>query len=206
MPRGTSNKRAEGPTRRFQDQDEWAAWLEKNHGKHPGIWLRIAKKDSLLESVSYPEAIETALCYGWIDGQKRAESDKHWRQRFLPRSPRSIWSKINCEKATALIKSGRMKPAGLAAIEQAKASGRWERAYDSPARATVPEDFQAALESSPKASAFFAEIDGANRYAILFRIQNAKKPETRTRKIQEFVQMLERGQKIHQPRRKASRK
>jgi uncharacterized protein YdeI (YjbR/CyaY-like superfamily) len=203
---GTTKKPREGPIRLFKDQVGWTAWLEKNHRRHPGIWVRIAKKASLLESVSYPEALEIALCYGWIDGQKRPESDDTWLQRFLPRSSRSIWSKINREKAMALVESGRMKPAGLEAIEQAKASGHWERAYDSPSRARVPEDFQGALESSPKASLFFAEIDGANRYAILFRIQNAKKPETRARKIREFIQMLERRELIHQPRQKASRK
>jgi uncharacterized protein YdeI (YjbR/CyaY-like superfamily) len=206
LRQGRTSQRAEGPTRLFKDQHEWAAWLEKNHRKHPGMWLRIAKKDSLLESVSYPEALETALCYGWIDGQRRPENAETWLLRFLPRSSKSIWSKINREKATALVVAGRMKPAGLEAIEQAKASGRWERAYDSPSRARVPEDFEAALASSPKASSFFAEIDGANRYAILFRIQNAKKPETRARKIREFIAMLERRERIHQPRRKTSRK
>ena len=137
------------------------------------MWLRIGKKGSAVQSVSYPEALEAALCYGWIDGQKRPENDETWLQRFLPRSSRSIWSKINRDKAMSLVETGRMKPAGFEAIEQAKASGCWQRAYDPPSRATVPEDFEAALKSSPKAGAFFAAIDGANRYAILFVNQNA---------------------------------
>jgi uncharacterized protein YdeI (YjbR/CyaY-like superfamily) len=137
------------------------------------------------------------LCYGWIDGQKRPENEDSWLQRFLPRSARSVWSKINREKALALIASGRMKPAGLAAIENAKRAGRWEAAYDSPSRAVVPDDFQAALEASPRAKAFFETLDRANRYALLWRIQTVKRPETRARKIAEFVAMLERKEKIH---------
>jgi len=190
----------------FRSQQEWAAWLEKNHRQHPGLWLRIAKKESGMRSVAYAEALEVALCYGWIDGQKRPENENTWLQRFVPRSTKSIWSKINREKAQILIKSGRMKPAGLEVIEQAKANGRWQSAYDSQRRATVPEDLQSALNSRPKAKSFFSELDSANRYAILFRIQNAKKPETRARKIREFVAMLERGERIHEPRRKSSSK
>lgn len=159
-----------------------------------------------MRSVSYAEALEVALCYGWIDGQKWPENEKTWLQRFVPRSAKSIWSKINCEKTQVLIKSGRMKPAGLEAIEQAKANGQWESAYDSQSRATVPDDLQSALNSSPKAKSFFSELDRVNRYAILFRIQNAKKAETRARKIREFVEMLERGERIHEPRRKSSSK
>lgn len=196
----TPTKAPPAPVRLFKTQDDWAEWLAKNHPEHPGIWLRIAKKDSGLHSVSYAEALEVALCYGWIDGQKLPENEKTWLQKFLPRTAKSIWSKINREKALALIRSGHMKPAGLQAIEQAKANGRWQAAYDSPSRATVPEDFEAALKKSPKAKDFFAELDGANRYAVLFRIQAAKKSETRSRKIQEFVRMLERGETIH-PRR-----
>lgn len=194
----------ENPVRLFRTQKDWAAWLEKNHRQHPGLWLRIAKKESGMSSVSYAEALEVALCYGWIDGQKRPENQKTWLQRFVPRSARSIWSKINREKAHALIKGGRMKPAGVEAIKKAKANGRWDSAYDSQSRAAVPEDLQSALSSSPKAKSFFAELDSANRYAVLFRIQNAKKAETRARKIREFVEMLERGETIHEPRRKSS--
>lgn len=192
----------QSPKRLFKNQNDWAKWLEKNHDSHSGLWLRIAKKDSAIKSITYAEALESALCYGWIDGQKRPENEKTWLQRFVPRSSRSIWSKINQEKALALIKSKRMKPAGLRAIEQAKANGRWEAAYDSQSRAVVPEDLAAALNSNPKAKEFFAELDGANRYAILFRIHAAKRAETRARKIREFVAMLERRERIHPKRSK----
>jgi uncharacterized protein YdeI (YjbR/CyaY-like superfamily) len=181
----------------FKDRKAWEVWLEKNHERSEGIWLRIAKKGSGLQSVSYPEALEAALCHGWIDGQKLAEDERTWLQRFVPRSEKSIWSKINREKALALIASGKMKPAGLAAIERAKENGRWEAAYDSPSRSAVPEDFQAALNASSQAKTFFESLDRANRYAVLFRIQTVKRAETRARKIKEFVQMLERKQKIH---------
>jgi uncharacterized protein YdeI (YjbR/CyaY-like superfamily) len=147
--------------------------------------------------VSYKEALDVALCYGWIDGQKKPEDEKTWLQRFVPRSDKSIWSKINREKALGLIACGDMKAAGLEAIEKAKKNGRWEAAYDSPSGATVPEDFQAALDRNAKAKAFFEKLDRANRYAMLWRIQTVKKAETRARKIQEFVGMLERGEKIH---------
>ncbi|HEX3741782.1 MAG TPA: YdeI/OmpD-associated family protein [Terriglobales bacterium] len=183
--------------RLFKDQAAWSAWLDKNHERSSGVWLRLAKKNSGLQSVTYAEALEAALCYGWIDGHKRPESDQAWLQRFCPRSAKSIWSRINREKARALVKSGRMMPAGQQAIEQALSNGRWESAYDSPSRASVPDDFQAALKLSPKAKSFFETLDRANRYAILFRIQTAKKPETRARNIQKFVAMLERGEKIH---------
>ena len=183
--------------RLFKDQAAWSAWLDKNHERSSGVWLRLAKKNSGLQSVTYAEALEAALCYGWIDGHKRPESDQAWLQRFCPRSAKSIWSRINREKALALIKRGRMMPAGQQAIEQARSNGRWESAYDSPSRASVPDDFQAALKLSPKAKGFFETLDRANRYAILFRIQTAKRPETRARNIQKFVAMLERGEKIH---------
>ena len=183
--------------RLFKSKAEWARWLERSHGKSAGLWLRIAKKGSMLESVTYKEALEVALCYGWIDGQKRPESEQTWLQRFLPRSNKSLWSKINREKAPALIASGEMKGTGLKAIENAKQNGRWEAAYDSPSGATVPSDFQAALKASPQAKAFFETLDRSNRYAVLWRIQTAKKAETRARKIERFIGMLERKEKIH---------
>ena len=189
-----------GPVRSFATQAAWAAWLEKNHRSSEGLWLRLAKKGSSLRSVTYAEALEVALCYGWIDGQKRGESEQAWLQRFLARSPNSVWSRINRDKAVALIVDGRMKVAGLEAIEAAKKAGRWDSAYDSPKGAKIPEDFQSALDASPRAREFFQSLDGANRYAVLFRIQTVKKAETRARKIREFVEMLERGEKIHQPR------
>jgi uncharacterized protein YdeI (YjbR/CyaY-like superfamily) len=192
-----AGKDTESAVRLFENESAWSAWLEKNHRISAGIWLRLAKKNSGLESGSYAEALETALCYGWIDGHKRPESEQAWLQKFCPRSAKSIWSKINREKALALIEGGRMTSAGHNAIEQAKSNGRWESAYDSPSRATVPEDFQIALNANPRANAFFKNLDRANRYAILFRIQTGKKPETRTRNIPKFITMLERGEKIH---------
>ena len=202
------------PVRLFKSKADWADWLENNHRKSTGLWLRLgkkvrpalqksrrvgqpAKKDSGLRSVSYKEALDVALCYGWIDGQKRPESEQAWLQRFVPRSARSLWSKINREKALALIASGEMKAAGLEAIENAKKNGRWDAAYDSPSGATVPDDFQAALDANPRAKTFFETLDRANRYAVLWRIQNVKKAETRARKIREFIGMLERNERIH---------
>jgi uncharacterized protein YdeI (YjbR/CyaY-like superfamily) len=202
----TKSANADLPTRLFPTQAQWAAWLEKNHRKSQGLWLRLAKKESGLQSVTYAEALDVALCYGWIDGQKRGESEQAWLQRFLPRSPKSIWSKINCGKATALIASGRMKAAGLEAVDAARKDGRWNAAYDSPKRAKIPPDFQAALDASPRAREFFTALDGANRYAVLFRIQTVKKAETRARKIWEFVEMLERNERIHGPRKKHTSK
>jgi len=197
----TKSGAAGDPIRLFATQAAWAAWLEKNHGKSAGLWLRLAKKGSGLKSITYAEALEAALCYGWIDGQKRGESERAWLQRFLPRSARSIWSRINRDKAVALIASGHMKAAGLEAVEAAKKAGRWDAAYDSPRAAEVPEDFQAALNANPRAREFFQSLDGANRYAVLFRIHTVKKAETRARKIREFVEMLERNERIHEPRR-----
>ena len=190
---------ASDPIRLFATQNAWAQWLEKNHRNSRGLWLRLAKKESGLQSITHGEALEVALCYGWIDGQKRGESQQAWLQRFLPRSAKSIWSKINRDKALGLIACGRMKVAGRQAVEAAKKDGRWEAAYDSPKGAKVPKDFQTALKASPKALKFFEDLDGANRYAVLFRIQTAKKAETRARKIREFMEMLERNETIHQP-------
>lgn len=172
-------------------------WLEEHHREASGLWLRLAKKASATQSVSYQEALDIALCYGWIDGQKKSHDEESWLQKFTPRGARSIWSKINCTKAEELIASGRMQPAGLSEIERAKRDGRWEAAYDSPKSSTVPDDFQAELEKHPRAKAFFATLNSANRYAFLFRIQTAKKPETRARRIEEFIQMLEHHQKLH---------
>ena len=189
------------PARLFSDKAAWAAWLEKNHRKAGGLWLRLAKKGSPFRSVSYRDAVEVALCYGWIDGQKKGESEDLWQQRFVPRSAKSIWSKINREKALALIKNGQMQRAGLEAVECARRNGRWESAYDSQSRSVVPSDLQAALTANAAAQAFFDVLDSANRYAILFRLQTAKKPETRKNKIQQFVEMLAGNEKIHEPRR-----
>ena len=188
------------PTRLFPSQEAWRAWLGKNHRQSGGLWLRLANKGSGLKSVSYSEALEIALCYGWIDGQKKAESEQAWLQRFLPRSARSIWSKINREKVLALIAKGRMMAAGLEAIEAAKKNGKWESAYDSPNAAEVPEDLQAALDVNPRAREFFESLDRANRYAVLFRIQTVKKAATRAAKIRQFVEMLARKERLHELR------
>ncbi|HSS98580.1 MAG TPA: YdeI/OmpD-associated family protein, partial [Terriglobales bacterium] len=157
----------------------------------PGLWLRVAKKDSGLRSVNYKEALEVALCYGWIDGQKRPENEQTWLQKFTPRSAKSIWSKINREKVETLIANGAMKAAGLEAIDCAKKDGRWKAAYDSPSKSAVPDDLQIALDANPKAKAFFETLDRANRYSVLWRIQTVKKAETRSRKIKQFIEMLE---------------
>ncbi len=181
----------------FKTQNDWQSWLSKNHAKSPGIWLRIAKKGAGVKSVSYDEAVEAALCYGWIDGQKKAYDESTWLQKFMPRGPKSIWSKINREKAQALINSGKMKPAGLKAVESAKQDGRWDAAYESQSRAVVPPDLQKELNKNAKAKAFFATLNSVNRYAILFRIHNAKKAETRAQRIQAFVRMLEKHERIY---------
>lgn len=191
------SEKTELPVELFKDQKHWSAWLDKHHGKSPGLWLRLAKKGSDIPSVSYAEALEVALCHGWIDGQKKAFDESFWLQKFTPRGDRSLWSKINREKAEDLIRTGRMMPAGLAAIDRARQNGRWEAAYDSPGNATVPSDFQAELDRHPKAKAFFGTLNSANRYAILWRIQTVKKAETRARRIQQFIEMLERNEKIH---------
>ncbi|GBL44532.1 putative periplasmic membrane protein [Sulfuriferula multivorans] len=169
----------------------------KNHSTSPGVWLQIAKKGAAIPSVSYDEAIEIALCFGWIDGKKQTHDEQFWLQKFTRRSAKSVWSKINKEKALALIKAGNMKPAGLKQIESAKTDGRWDAAYDSASKATVPSDFQSALDANARARGFFEALDSRNRYAVLFRIQTVKKAETRARRIAQFVQMLERHEKVH---------
>lgn len=181
----------------FKRQQDWAGWLERNHAASPGIWLQLAKKGTDVPSVTYGEAVETALCFGWIDGQKRAHSEHYWLQKFTRRSDSSVWSKINKEKALALIDKGHMRPAGLAAIERAKRDGRWDAAYDSASKADIPADFQAALKRNVRARDFFAGLDSRNRYAVLYRIQTAKRADTRAKLIVKFVQMLERHEKIH---------
>jgi uncharacterized protein YdeI (YjbR/CyaY-like superfamily) len=181
----------------FETQQDWEVWLNENHAETKGIWLKIAKKEARTLSVSYTEALDSALCYGWIDGQKAAFDDKYWLQKFTPRTAKSIWSKVNCGKAEALIAEGRMQSAGLQQVELAKADGRWERAYESQSKITIPDDFQRELDKNPQAKEFFNTLDSANRYAFLFRIYAAKKPETRSAKIQKFVEMLHQQQKLH---------
>lgn len=186
-----------GPSLSFEDQESWFSWLRKNHATSPGVWLRIARKGANARSVSYLQAVDAALCFGWIDGQKKSDAGSCWLQRFTPRSAKSIWSKINREKAIRLIGLGQMSAAGLREVERAKRDGRWDGAYDSPRGATIPADFQAALNKFPRAKAFFATLDSRNRYAVLFRIQTAKKAETRAKRIMQFAEMLSRQEKIY---------
>lgn len=181
----------------FETQQAWESWLAENHNREPGVWVKFAKKDSGIASMNYQQAMEGALIYGWIDGQGKSVDGQYWLQKFTPRRPKSNWSKINCEKAEALIASGRMQPAGLAQVERAKADGRWDAAYDSPSNIGVQEDFQAALDQNPAAKEFFSTLNGSNRYAVLYRIQTARKPETRAARIQKLVEMLSRNEKIH---------
>jgi uncharacterized protein YdeI (YjbR/CyaY-like superfamily) len=181
----------------FETQQNWETWLKENHADSKGVWLKLAKKEARTSSVSYAEALESALCYGWIDGQKAAFDEQYWLQKFSPRTAKSIWSKVNCAKVEALIAEGRMQTAGLRQVEMAKADGRWERAYESQSKIAIPDDFQSALDKNPQAKEFFNTLDSANRYAFLFRIHAVKKPETRAAKIQKFVEMLNRQQKLH---------
>lgn len=182
---------------RFRSARMFETWLRKNHCASDGVWLEIAKPGAPEATVRYAEAVELALCYGWIDGQKKALDATHWLQRFTPRRPRSLWSKVNRAKAEALIAAGRMHASGQAEIDRAKKDGRWDAAYDGARSAAVPPDLQAALDAQPEAGAFFATLDGANRYAVLWRVQTAKMPETRARRIATLVAMLARGEKIH---------
>jgi len=181
----------------FEQKEDWAAWLDENHATSSGVWLRLAKKAASLKSVSYDEAVKVALCYGWIDGQKKSYDKASWLQKFTPRRAKSIWSKVNRGKAEELIRRGEMKPAGLKAVEDAQQDGRWDAAYDAQSSAAVPSDFQAELDKNAEAKAFFATLNSRNRYAILFRIQTAKKAETRARRIQQFIRMLEKNEKLY---------
>jgi uncharacterized protein YdeI (YjbR/CyaY-like superfamily) len=185
------------PIRFFGDRGGWADWLEANHASSSGVWLRLAKKSSTRKSVSYDDALDVALCYGWIDGQGKGEDESYTLQKFTPRSKNSMWSKRNREKVGALIDSGAMKPAGHAEIERAKKDGRWAAAYDSPSTMKVPTDFKAALDRAPEARATFKALDGRNRYAILRQLQTAKKPETRARRMERFIALLARGEKVY---------
>jgi uncharacterized protein YdeI (YjbR/CyaY-like superfamily) len=188
----------------FATAAEWEAWLEEHHGDSPGIWLRIAKKQSGIASVRYPEVLEIALCFGWIDGRREALDDVWFLQRFTPRRPRSRWSRINRDTAQRLIDQGRMRPAGLREVERAQADGRWEAAYDGQRTSTVPDDLQRELDARPQAKAFFDSLSSQNRYAILYRLQDAKRPETRARRLAQFVAMLEAGETLHPARRSES--
>jgi uncharacterized protein YdeI (YjbR/CyaY-like superfamily) len=192
-----ATKKPSPSIRGFKTQKDFAAWLEKNLQRSEGLWLRIAKKGSGKKSVTYPEAVETALCHGWIDGQKKPESETAWLQKFTPRRPRSPWSRINKDKALDLIARGKMKPGGHAEVERAKLDGRWDSAYDPSSTVQVPDDLQQELHRRPRAAEFFNSLNRANRYAVLWRIQTAKKPETRAQRLRSIVEMLEKGEKFH---------
>jgi uncharacterized protein YdeI (YjbR/CyaY-like superfamily) len=185
------------PVIAFATEADWEAWLMANHGTSKGLWIKIAKKASGVTTIDYAQALDGALCWGWIDGQKGALDKQFFLQRFTPRGPRSKWSQINRDKVSALEAQGRMRPAGIAEVERAKADGRWDDAYEPQSRATVPDDLQAALDADPAAAAFFATLDRVNRFSILFRLRDAKKPETRARRLAQFVQMLAEGRKIY---------
>ena len=182
----------------FATPEEWEAWLRAHHETvTAGVWIKFARKGSGIPTVTYRDALRVALRFGWIDGQARGHDESWYLQRFTPRRARSIWSKRNRDFATALIEAGEMEPAGLREVERAKADGRWDAAYDAPSTATVPDDLQAALDANPAATEFFAGLDRQNRYAILHRVQTAKRPETRARRIEKFVAMLAAGEKIY---------
>ena len=180
----------------FETEKMWADWLAKNTNA-PGLWVRIAKKGSAVKSVDYFQALEVALCYGWIDGLKMTFDENSWIQRFTPRKPASKWSKINREKALKLIESGEMQPSGLAVIEISKKKGTWDTAYDSQKNTTVPDDLQAELEKNPEVAAFFATLNSVNRYAIIYRLQTSRTPSLRATKLAGFIEMLNKKEKIH---------
>ncbi|HEX5184107.1 MAG TPA: YdeI/OmpD-associated family protein [Allosphingosinicella sp.] len=181
----------------FPDREALEAWLESESGRSAGIWLRLARKESAVASVSKAEAIDAALCFGWIDGQLDRYDELSWLMRLTPRRPRGKWSERNRTRALELIEEARMRPRGLAEVEAAKADGRWDVAYAPQSKAEVPPDLQAALDADPEAAAFFATLKGANRYAILYRIGDAKRPETRAARIAKFVAMCARGETLH---------
>jgi uncharacterized protein YdeI (YjbR/CyaY-like superfamily) len=181
----------------FESAEAFESWLGEHHSSSPGIWLKIAKKTRGAAVLDYAQALDVALCHGWIDGQKRTFDDGAWLQRFTPRRPKSKWSKINCNKAAVLIEQGRMRPPGLTEVERAKADGRWDAAYDGAKSASVPDDLAEVLAANPAAAEFFAALDGRNRYAILYRVQDAKKPETRVRRIEKYVAMLAEQKKLY---------
>jgi uncharacterized protein YdeI (YjbR/CyaY-like superfamily) len=181
----------------FHTDQEWEEWLQAHHADTPGVWMKIAKKASGVQTASYPGVLDTAICFGWIDGQRRPLDARCFLQRFTPRRRRSKWSRVNRDKATRLIEQGRMRPAGLAEVQRAREDGRWEAAYEPPSKITVPDDLQRAFERNPKAQAFFATLDSQNRYAVLYRIQDARRPETRARRIETFIAMLSAGETVH---------
>jgi uncharacterized protein YdeI (YjbR/CyaY-like superfamily) len=185
------------PQHAFASAADWEQWLEHNHAASEGLWIRMAKRDAGIDSVRYPEVLDSAICFGWIDGRREALDERYFLQRFTPRRPRSRWSRINRDRAERLIADDRMRPGGLAEVERAQTDGRWEAAYEGQRSISIPDDLQGELDARPKARAFFAELNSQNRYAILYRLQDAKKPETRAQRLAKFVAMLEAGERIH---------
>ena len=185
------------PVEFFATQKDFERWLRKHHKTASCVWVKSAKKKSGITSVTWDDCVDVALCYGWIDGQGKSLDDTYTLQRYTPRGKRSKWSKLNRERVARLIDEGRMQPSGLAEVERAKADGRWDAAYDSPANAKVPDDLAKALAKSAKARKFFEGLNSQNRYAILYRLQDAKKPETRARRLEKFVEMLKKGEKLY---------
>ncbi len=184
------------PTLEFKTAKTFETWLEKNHAKSSGLWLKLFKKDSGKKTITYAEALDVALCYGWIDGQKLGFDEEAWLQKFCPRRPKSIWSKINTGHVERLVNEGRMRPAGIKAVEEAKADGRWEKAYDSPGKTTVPDDFLKELSKNKKAETFFKSLNKTNLFTIAFRLQTAKKQETRDKRMREIIEKLAKGEKL----------
>lgn len=180
----------------FAGAADFEQWLELNSPDCAGFWMKIAKKASGIESITYDEAVDVALCFGWIDGQKGAYDAQWFLQRFTPRRPRSIWSKVNTQRVQALTEAGLMRPAGLAEVEKAKADGRWEAAYSGSRDIEVPADLQGFLDTNPEAAAFWASLTKTQRYPFLFRLHTAKRPETRAKRFAEFTRMLSAGEKF----------
>jgi uncharacterized protein YdeI (YjbR/CyaY-like superfamily) len=185
------------PTIAFPSPAAWERWLAENHHASDGVWIKMGKKQATVESVRYPEVLECALCFGWIDGRREALDERHFLQRFTPRRASSRWSRINRDTAERLIADGSMRPAGFAEVERAKGDGRWQAAYEGQRSISVPEDLQRELDARPSAQTFFAELSSQNRYAILYRLQDAKRPQTRARRLKQCVAMLEAGETIH---------
>ena len=185
------------PVISFQSAQEWRAWLSKNSQVSDGVWLKIFKKESKEKTITYAEALEESLCYGWIDGQKKSLDKQAWLQKFCPRGAKSIWSKVNIAHIERLTKAGKMTPQGLKAVASAKADGRWEKAYDSPSKMTAPDDFMKELSKNKKALEFYKTLNRANQFSIAFRLQTAKKPETRQKRMEVILDMLSKGEKFH---------
>jgi len=181
----------------FRSASQWDEWLAKNYSKSSGTWIRFFKKASNVSSINISDALDVALCYGWITGQAKPYDEKSWLGRFVPRRPKSIWSKINTKRAETLIRQGRMKPAGLKQVRAAKRDGRWARAYSPPSTAKLPEDFIKALRKNKEAEAFFKTLNRANVYSIVFRLENAKNEESRRMRIRQMIRMFEKGEKLH---------